>query len=72
MKITRLQRLSDIHARMPIVTVDEQRALQLENATADAGQWAAIRDLNGSPAANREHLVAKVNDAMCPQVLLRV
>ena len=28
----------DIHARVPIVTVDEQRALQPENATADADQ----------------------------------
>ena len=45
-----------------MVTPDEQRALQLENAKADADQWSAVRDLNSSAAADRERLVASVND----------
>lgn len=38
--------LGDVHARIPMVTPDEQRALQLENAKADAQQWTGIRDLH--------------------------
>jgi hypothetical protein len=56
--------LGDIHARVPMVTVDEQRALQLENAKADADQWAAIRELNASTAAGQEEVVAQLKDAV--------
>jgi hypothetical protein len=49
--------LGDIHARVPMVTPDEQRALQLENAKTDAKQWSAVRDLTESDIAAREKLV---------------
>ena len=47
-----------------MVTPDEQRSLQLDNAKQDAGQWEAIRDLNASTAADHEQLAAKVNDTI--------
>ena len=52
--------LGDIHARVPMPTPDEQRALQLENAKVDAEQWSAIRDMKASTMADRQKLVARV------------
>jgi hypothetical protein len=49
--------MGDIHARVPMVTVNEQRALQLENAKVDAKQWSAVRDFTGSDIAGREKLI---------------
>jgi predicted N-formylglutamate amidohydrolase len=31
--------LAEVHSRVPMVTADEQRALQLENAEAEARFW---------------------------------
>ncbi|WP_428665072.1 hypothetical protein [Reyranella sp.] len=45
--------LGSVHARVPMVTPDEQRALQLENAKAEAEQWAAVRDFTASDAADK-------------------
>ncbi len=36
----------DIHARIPMVTLDEQRALQLANAEADERFWSLMHDVN--------------------------
>lgn len=47
-----------------MVTPDEQRALQLENAKADSDRWATIRDLNASTAADHEHVAAKANEVI--------
>ena len=52
--------MGDIHARVPIVTPDEQRDLQLENAKVDVDQWSVIRDLTAAKMADKEQLVAKV------------
>ena len=52
--------MGDIHDRVPIVTPDEQRALQLENAKVDVDQWSVIRDLTAAKMADKEQLVAKV------------
>ena len=35
--------LGDIHAKIPMVTLDEQQALKLENAKADERLWESIR-----------------------------
>jgi hypothetical protein len=35
----------DIHARIPMVTLDEQQAVKLENAKAEERLWSNIRDL---------------------------
>jgi hypothetical protein len=37
--------LGAVHARIAMVTADEQRALQLENAEADAQFWSNFRDM---------------------------
>ena len=52
--------LGDIHARVPMVTPDEQRALQLENARTDAERWSALRDISASKVVGKQQLVTKV------------
>jgi hypothetical protein len=42
--------LGAIHARIAMVTADEQRALQRENAEADAGVWDNLQDMNAAMA----------------------
>src|ERR1700739_4814626 len=37
-----------LHARIPMVTPDEQRAIQQENARNDERFWDTLRDLNAS------------------------
>jgi hypothetical protein len=50
--------LGEIHARIPMVTLDEQRALQLENAEADEEFWSSMRDANQEFADGHKRLVA--------------
>jgi hypothetical protein len=54
----------DIHARIPMVTLDEQRALQLENAEADERFWSVMQDMNQSKVADHRALVAKAQGAI--------
>jgi hypothetical protein len=51
--------LGAIHARVPMVTTDEQRALQLENAKADADFWNRLSDMHGATAADHKGLAAR-------------
>jgi hypothetical protein len=37
--------LTDVHARIPMVTVDEQRSLQIRNAEADEQFWTTMRSM---------------------------
>jgi hypothetical protein len=39
--------MGQLHARVPMVTPDEQRALQLGNAKADERFWDGHREFNG-------------------------
>ena len=39
-----------IHARIPMVTSDEQRAIQGENAKDEESFWGAMRDINAATA----------------------
>lgn len=55
--------LGDIHARVPMMTAEEQRVLQLSNAKTDAEQWSAIRDMSASTAAGHEELADKLRTA---------
>jgi hypothetical protein len=48
---------SALHARIPMVTPDEQRAVQEENARDDERIWGAIRDLNASTVEEHKGLV---------------
>jgi hypothetical protein len=50
--------LGDIHARIPMVTLDEQRALKLENAEAEQRFWAQLQDMHESRASDHQHLAA--------------
>jgi hypothetical protein len=47
-----------IYARIPMVTVDEQRALQRENAEADARIWAGLQDMSAGMAEGQKGLAA--------------
>ena len=56
--------LGEIHARIPMVTLEEIRALQLENAEADASLWESIRDMNQDQADGHKELKAKAVQAI--------
>ena len=51
--------LGDIHARIPMVTLDEQRALQLRNAEADERFWESIHDMHAGTVEGHKGLAAK-------------
>jgi hypothetical protein len=52
--------IGQIHARIPMPTVDEQRQLQKENAQADEQLWSGLHDMGASAAADHRELAAKV------------
>jgi hypothetical protein len=52
--------LGAVHARVPMVTADEQRALQLENAKADAEQWERFHGMHAATAEDHKGLAATV------------
>jgi hypothetical protein len=52
--------LGAVHARIPMVTPDEQRALQLENAKADAGQWDRLHGMHAATVEDHKGLAATV------------
>jgi hypothetical protein len=47
-----------LHARIPMVTPDEQRAVQEENAEDDSRFWEAMRDLAASEVQGNKGLIA--------------
>jgi len=51
--------LGAVHARVPMVTLDEQRALQLDNAKADARFWSSLADMHAATAEDHKRLIAK-------------
>ena len=48
-----------LHARIPMVTPDEQRAIQEENAKDDERLWGALRDMNAASVDEHKQLIAK-------------
>jgi hypothetical protein len=50
--------LGDVHARIPMVTLDEQHALKLENTEADERFWTNLRDTNQANAEDHKRLLA--------------
>ena len=50
-----------IHARIPMVTSDEQRDIQEENAKDEESFWGAMRDINAATAEDRKRLVASAD-----------
>jgi hypothetical protein len=55
--------LGEIHARVPMVTVEELRAVQLENAEADERFWAGLRDMQAEQAEGNKRLAAQAERA---------
>src|SRR6516164_2480770 len=51
--------LGAVHDRVPIVTIEEIRALQLENTEADERFWSQLQDMNETAAA--DHTVLRTD-----------
>lgn len=47
-----------LHARIPLVTPDDQRAIQTENAEDDERFWDTVHDMNASTIAEHKALIA--------------
>jgi hypothetical protein len=54
----------DLHGRVPMVTPDEQRALQLENAEAEERFWSGLHDAHASTVADHKGLIATAAHAV--------
>lgn len=50
--------LGEIHARVPMVTLEEQQALKLENAKADERFWDRLTDLHAGTVEDHKGLIA--------------
>jgi hypothetical protein len=55
--------LGDIHARIPMVTLGEQRDLKTENAKADERFWSLLKDLHESTASDHEGMATAAQSA---------
>jgi hypothetical protein len=56
--------LAAIHARIPMPTPDDQQAVQLEHAQADAKFWENIEGLHADRADGHKHLAASAQKAI--------
>jgi hypothetical protein len=56
--------LGEVHARIPMVTVEEQRALQLENAKADEKLWVGLHDISQGLVDGHKALKVKVDQTI--------
>jgi hypothetical protein len=54
---TQAKLCGDIHAKIPMVTLDEQRGLQLRNAEADKKFWTIMGSLNEGHLAGQQGIV---------------
>jgi hypothetical protein len=51
--------LGQVHARIPIATIDEQRRLQLDNANEDLRHWSALQGMHAATASDHKGLIAR-------------
>jgi hypothetical protein len=56
--------LSGIHARIPMVTPDEQRSLQMENAKADEEFWSLLREMGTEQIAGHKGVIQSAEQAV--------
>ncbi len=56
--------IGQIHARIPMPTPDEQRALQKENAEADEWVWSSLQEMNAATTEKRKGLLASTQCAI--------
>jgi hypothetical protein len=61
---TQAKILGGIHARVPMVTVDEQRELQVENAKADEQFWDGLHRMHAGTVNDHKGLAAHVAKAI--------
>jgi hypothetical protein len=54
---TQAKVLGQIHARVPMVTLDEQRAIELEGAESDLAQWSSVHRLYGAGIEDQRSLI---------------
>ena len=50
--------LTAMHARIPMPTLDDQQAVQLERAQADARFWEALAEMHSEPTEGHKELLA--------------
>ena len=50
--------LGEVHERIPMVTLDEQHALKLQNAEGEERFWAGIRNMNQATAEDQKGIAA--------------
>src|ERR1700730_12162036 len=55
---TQAKLLGDVHARVPMVTVEEQQALKLKNAEDDVRFWAVIHDFHVERTGGQRQVIA--------------
>jgi hypothetical protein len=60
----RLTTTRSLHARIPMPTTDEQRALQRENIEADEKFWAGLHDMHAGTVEDHKGLAATVESAI--------
>jgi hypothetical protein len=53
-----------LHSRIPMVTAEEQRAVQEENFNDDERFWDAMRDLNAASAEGQKGLIAAAEEKL--------
>jgi hypothetical protein len=51
--------LGDVHARVPMVTVDEQREVKVENAEADERLWSALHEMHKEQSEGHKQIVVE-------------
>jgi hypothetical protein len=61
---TQARVLAAVHARVPMVTADEQRTTQLDNAKADQTFWNTVADLHAGTLADQQQLAASVEHSI--------
>jgi hypothetical protein len=50
--------IGSVHARIPMITIDDMRAVQRENAEADEKFWSGLQDMNAGMAEGHKEVAA--------------
>jgi hypothetical protein len=56
--------LSEVHAHIPMPTIDDIRGLQLQNTEADEKFWSSLRDMRQATANDHKQLLATIQQAI--------
>ena len=61
---TQAKVLADIHARIPMVMIEEQHGLKLENAETDERFWTGLREMHEEQIEGQRQLIASAERAI--------